>query len=99
MGSLRPFLELWKALTDPEFTRRWCGSGEGAVAVESDWRPGSPVTHRFAGADAPFMRGEVIEADPPHVHRRASSPPPTTPPRTPAVPPPTSTSKRRASPR
>lgn len=57
--------ELWKALTDPEFTRRWWGSGEGAVAVESDWRPGSPVTHRFAGADAPFMRGEVIAADPP----------------------------------
>ncbi|WP_246113500.1 ArsR/SmtB family transcription factor [Streptomyces montanus] len=57
--------ELWKALTDPEFTRRYWGAGETAVAVESDWRPGSPVAHRFAGADEPFMRGEVIEADPP----------------------------------
>ena len=31
--------QLWQALTDPAFTRRYWG-----VALESDWKAGSPVT-------------------------------------------------------
>lgn len=57
--------ELWRALTDPEFTRQWWGAGDTAIAVESSWEAGAPVTHRFAGKQAPFMRGEVLEYEPP----------------------------------
>jgi uncharacterized protein YndB with AHSA1/START domain len=56
---------VWKALTNPEFTRRWWGEGDTAIVVESSWQPGAPVTHRFAGSPEPFMRGEVLECDPP----------------------------------
>jgi len=54
--------EIWRALTEPEFTRRyWNGR-----LVESDWRVGSPVTIRHDyddGVDS--LGGMVITADRP----------------------------------
>lgn len=54
--------EIWRALTEPEFTRRyWNGR-----LVESDWRIGSPVTIRHDyddGVDS--LGGKVIIADHP----------------------------------
>jgi uncharacterized protein YndB with AHSA1/START domain len=51
---------LWKALTEPEFTRLyWFGTHQ-----ESDWKPGAAWKLVFADgtvADA----GEILEADPP----------------------------------
>lgn len=54
--------QLWQALTDPAFTRRYWG-----VTFETDWRPGSTMTweqngHRIADPDQ-----VVLEAEP---HRR-----------------------------
>jgi uncharacterized protein YndB with AHSA1/START domain len=52
--------KLWKALTDPEFTRQyWFGT-----SVESSWEQGSPwrlVQPERGVADT----GEILEADPP----------------------------------
>jgi DNA-binding transcriptional ArsR family regulator/uncharacterized protein YndB with AHSA1/START domain len=52
---------VWQALTDPAFTRRYWG-----VALESDWRTGSPVTwvvHDRVRLEDPEQ--VVLEADPP----------------------------------
>lgn len=52
--------KLWKALTDPQFTRQyWFG-----MASTSDWKPGSPWK-LVAGDGKVWDEGEVIEADPP----------------------------------
>lgn len=51
---------LWQALTDPAFTRRYWG-----VALESDWRPGSPVVWREGEATITDPEQVVLEADPP----------------------------------
>ncbi|OLF14903.1 ArsR/SmtB family transcription factor [Actinophytocola xanthii] len=55
---------LWRALTEPEFTRRYWGGLE----LVSDWRVGSPVLLR-AEPDGPAQDHDqvVLEADP---HRR-----------------------------
>ncbi|MBK1782782.1 ArsR/SmtB family transcription factor [Prauserella cavernicola] len=53
--------QLWRALTEPEFTRRYWGG----TALRSDWTPGSPVLWQH-GPDQEFrdIGGEVLEADP-----------------------------------
>ena len=51
--------QLWEALTNPEFTKQyWFG-----IAVTSDWRVGSPVSHMKSGEA--IVDGEVLAADPP----------------------------------
>jgi uncharacterized protein YndB with AHSA1/START domain len=54
--------KLWRALTDPEFTRRyWCETRQ-----ESEWKPGSPW--RIMIPDGRVAdSGEVLEIEP---HRR-----------------------------
>lgn len=55
---------LWRALTEPEFTRRYWGGLE----LESDWRVGSPVLLRYAPGEPAKDHGQVVlESDP---HRR-----------------------------
>ncbi len=50
---------LWKAITDPESTSRYYYG----TAVESDWKPGSPVVYR--GDDRnPVLEGKVLEVSP-----------------------------------
>jgi uncharacterized protein YndB with AHSA1/START domain/DNA-binding transcriptional ArsR family regulator len=58
--------QLWQALTEPAFTRRYWGG----VALESAWRPGSPVRLQN-GPDQEFkdVGQEVLIADP---HRTLS---------------------------
>jgi uncharacterized protein YndB with AHSA1/START domain/DNA-binding transcriptional ArsR family regulator len=51
--------ELWQALTDPAFTRRYWG-----VALESDWRTGSTVTWEQYGVTIADPEQVVLEADP-----------------------------------
>jgi uncharacterized protein YndB with AHSA1/START domain/DNA-binding transcriptional ArsR family regulator len=51
---------VWDALTDPAFTRRYWG-----VALESDWRPGSPVTWSQFGVRIEDPEQIVLEADAP----------------------------------
>jgi uncharacterized protein YndB with AHSA1/START domain/DNA-binding transcriptional ArsR family regulator len=57
---------LWRALTEPAFTRRYWGG----VALESDWRVGSPVKWQDEpGGAVKDLGQEVLEADP---YRRLS---------------------------
>ena len=52
--------KLWKALTDPEFTKQyWFG-----MRSESEWRPGSSWK-LVAGDGKVWDAGEVVEAQPP----------------------------------
>jgi uncharacterized protein YndB with AHSA1/START domain/DNA-binding transcriptional ArsR family regulator len=53
--------QLWKALTDPAFTRRYWG-----VAFETDWRPGSTMVWEEKGGRIVDPEQVVLEADPPH---------------------------------
>ncbi len=55
---------LWRALTDPAFTRRYWGT-----ALHSDWTPGSPITWEEKGATVSDAEQVVLEADP---YRRLS---------------------------
>jgi uncharacterized protein YndB with AHSA1/START domain/DNA-binding transcriptional ArsR family regulator len=52
---------LWKALTEPKFTRRYWGA-----ALKSDWKVGSPVLWQ-EGSDPEFHNWDqvVLESDPP----------------------------------
>jgi uncharacterized protein YndB with AHSA1/START domain len=51
---------LWKALTDPELTRRYFFG----TAVRSEFRAGASLV--YAGPDGtPLVDGEILEADPP----------------------------------
>ena len=52
--------KLWEALTNPEFTRRYWGSG-----LVSDWQVGSTVTWDYAGVTMADDEQVVLEADPP----------------------------------
>lgn len=54
--------QLWQALTDPAFTRRYWG-----VEFETDWRPGSTMTWLENGRRTEDADQVVLEADP---HRR-----------------------------
>jgi DNA-binding transcriptional ArsR family regulator/uncharacterized protein YndB with AHSA1/START domain len=57
---------LWQALTEPAFTRRYWGG----VALESDWRVGSPVRWQNAPGEQFRDLGQVVlESDP---YRRLS---------------------------
>jgi uncharacterized protein YndB with AHSA1/START domain/DNA-binding transcriptional ArsR family regulator len=52
--------EVWRALTDPELTRQYYYDN----AVESDWKPGSPLVYRNPdGSEA--IQCEIVEADAP----------------------------------
>lgn len=52
---------LWKALLEPEFTRRYWGHDN-----VSDWKPGSPWEHRRSdGARTIDVVGQVVESTPP----------------------------------
>ncbi|MFD4315478.1 SRPBCC family protein [Streptomyces sp. NPDC058548] len=51
--------ELWKALTDPAFTRRYWG-----VAFESEWTPGAPMVWDEAGRRTADPEQVVLEAEP-----------------------------------
>lgn len=52
---------LWRALTEPEFTRRYWGGLE----LVSDWRVGSPVLLRYGPDEEAKDQGQVVlEADP-----------------------------------
>ncbi|PRW62201.1 ArsR/SmtB family transcription factor [Actinopolyspora mortivallis] len=56
--------QLWRALTDPAFTRRYWG-----VAFETDWRPGSPMIWEENGHRTADPNQVVLEAEP---YRRLS---------------------------
>jgi uncharacterized protein YndB with AHSA1/START domain/DNA-binding transcriptional ArsR family regulator len=52
---------LWRALTEPEFTRRYWGGLE----LVSEWQVGSPVLLRYAPDEEAKDQGQVVlEADP-----------------------------------
>ncbi|MFJ5074301.1 SRPBCC family protein [Streptomyces sp. NPDC088553] len=51
--------ELWKALTDPAFTRRYWG-----VAFESEWTPGAPMVWDEDGRRTVDPEQVVLEAEP-----------------------------------
>jgi uncharacterized protein YndB with AHSA1/START domain len=52
--------QLWRALTDPAFTRRYWG-----VSFETDWRPGSPMVWEENGRHIVDPDQVVLEAEPP----------------------------------
>lgn len=51
--------ELWRALTDPDFTERYWGG----IRIKSDWKVGSRVG--LWQGDREMDSGEVLECDPP----------------------------------
>jgi uncharacterized protein YndB with AHSA1/START domain len=51
--------QVWRALTEPDFTRRYFY----ASGVESDWEQGSSYRYLIDGSEA--IVGEVLEVDPP----------------------------------
>jgi uncharacterized protein YndB with AHSA1/START domain len=51
---------LWKALTDPEETRKYW---HGALSI-SDWKVGSRWTSESADGEV-YLEGEILEIDPP----------------------------------
>jgi uncharacterized protein YndB with AHSA1/START domain/DNA-binding transcriptional ArsR family regulator len=54
--------QLWQALTEPAFTRRYWGG----VALDSDWQVGSPVrTQNGPGTEFKDVGQQVLAADPP----------------------------------
>lgn len=53
--------QLWKALTEGEFTRQYWGGRQ----ITSEWTVGASVRHVKADGSLDW-RGEVLESDPPH---------------------------------
>lgn len=51
--------KVWSALTDPELTARYWERSN-----VSDWKVGSPWSHRRPGGE-PVVTGQVLESDPP----------------------------------
>jgi uncharacterized protein YndB with AHSA1/START domain/DNA-binding transcriptional ArsR family regulator len=51
--------DLWRALTDPAFTRRYWG-----ITIDSDWQAGSAMTWEKEGASQSDPEQVVLEADP-----------------------------------
>jgi uncharacterized protein YndB with AHSA1/START domain/GNAT superfamily N-acetyltransferase len=58
-----PADEVWRAITDPEVTRRYFFGCE----IEGEWRHGAPWRYHSGGRTA--MEGAVVEARPPHLLR------------------------------
>ncbi|MBO3731837.1 SRPBCC family protein [Glycomyces niveus] len=52
--------ELWRALTEPQFTERYWG-----LSFDTDWAPGSPMTWAERGGSIADPGQRVLEADPP----------------------------------
>ena len=52
--------QLWQALTDPAFTRRYWNA-----SFDTDWQPGSPMTWNLGGIVVAHPEQVVLEADPP----------------------------------
>jgi uncharacterized protein YndB with AHSA1/START domain len=50
---------LWQALTEPAFTHRYWGT-----EFETDWKPGSTMTWKFAGVTVHDPAQVVLEAEP-----------------------------------
>jgi uncharacterized protein YndB with AHSA1/START domain len=53
--------KLWKALTEPEFTRQYWGDG---MHFETNWEAGSSWKHLFSDGEVADA-GEVVEVNPP----------------------------------
>jgi uncharacterized protein YndB with AHSA1/START domain/DNA-binding transcriptional ArsR family regulator len=51
--------ELWRALTEPAFTRRYWG-----ITFETDWKPGSEMRWERAGASQVDREQVVLESEP-----------------------------------
>jgi uncharacterized protein YndB with AHSA1/START domain/DNA-binding transcriptional ArsR family regulator len=51
--------DLWRALTEPAFTRRYWG-----LEIDTDWEPGSTMTWQKDGASQSDPEQVVLEADP-----------------------------------
>jgi uncharacterized protein YndB with AHSA1/START domain/DNA-binding transcriptional ArsR family regulator len=51
--------QLWQALTDPDFTRRYWGA-----TFVSDWRAGSPMTWEYGGVTIADPAQVVLESEP-----------------------------------
>jgi uncharacterized protein YndB with AHSA1/START domain/DNA-binding transcriptional ArsR family regulator len=51
--------QLWQALTDPAFTRRYWGA-----TLTSDWKSGSPMTWEYRGVTIADPEQVVLESDP-----------------------------------
>ena len=59
-----PIEEVWKALTTPEIRKQWFFG----VDTETDWKVGSPLTHRGEYQGKPYEdKGEVLRFEPPRV--------------------------------
>lgn len=54
---------VWRAITDPEITRRYVYGCE----IEGEWRPGASWRYHSGGNSA--IEGSVVEARPPHLLR------------------------------
>jgi DNA-binding transcriptional ArsR family regulator/uncharacterized protein YndB with AHSA1/START domain len=52
--------KLWRALTEPEFTRRYWNN-----EFVTDWQPGSPLVWVYDGLEMSDPQQTVLEADPP----------------------------------
>jgi uncharacterized protein YndB with AHSA1/START domain/GNAT superfamily N-acetyltransferase len=55
--------QVWRAITDPEVTRRYAYGCE----IEGEWRPGAAWRYHTGGQTA--IEGSVVEASPPHLLR------------------------------
>jgi len=54
--------QLWRALTEPEFTKRYWGA-----ELKSDWQVGSPILWREGDGDFEDLDQVVLESDPPRL--------------------------------
>lgn len=52
---------LWEAITDPDIRSKY----NFGARVESEWKPGAPMTMDAAKEDGLLGEGEVLEVDPP----------------------------------
>lgn len=53
--------QVWRALTDPEFTRRFYFG----LAVQADWRVGGAIAYRLPGCGPEWaeLRGHIVRLD------------------------------------
>jgi uncharacterized protein YndB with AHSA1/START domain len=57
-----PVETLWKILTDPEFIAQYMFG----CNAETDWKSGSPLLWRGAADGVVYVKGHVVEVEPPH---------------------------------